>query len=493
MSSPNSKDELIGEFRAFTDRMKSVLHSRSAFQGIRHPCKTAFDFLVTYRSIQQDVLEYDADFLNCAAELVRNDVRRFFFELERVRQSNGCCGFVIRPVVRHLYELNAQELESLLSIVPYQTPKSNGELSGEMIPLEIMLELVEILKVSIMKNNETSSATVKELLEGFLRTRPDQAYLRLAISGYLFYLLRGNTEASEEDKRDTRALKLVFSWLISSSTCKTREALKVLMRVLGCKIPSGKNVDFIRFRDLGLTSERGCHYALMLMIAKELDLPLANREWERLILATMVFPSSPLYWKDDNSAFLLLGLYISDTIFKMSAPLLVANKVRLFADAMWHRMRAEYLVGPFSKLCKVAELDLTIRICLIDRLIQQGDYDSANKIFEFAWNDCTLGMFLGERDVWHVPFNYIQYLFYYKVAKLDSHFGQWHNIDRLSSLPVRVCDRDEMTCRGLCINCLLKNESTVPWEDIRKNDPVFADMIESFKHNPLCCGVSTSK
>ena len=155
--------------------------------------------------------------------------------------------------------------------------------------------------------------------------------------------------------------------------------------------------------------------------------------------------------------------------------------IRRFVDAIWYRMRAEYLTGSFTRLCKIAELDLMIRVCLIDHLLHDGDYDSANKLFDITWADCSLGLYLGERDVWNAPYNYIQFLFYYKVAKLDPHFGQWHNADLLNGLPLRGRDNDSLTCREICIDCLLKNESTVPWNDIAVFDPKLNNEIQQYR------------
>ena len=335
---------------------------------------------------------------------------------------------------------------------------------------------VEILGV---KNDNETVSQIKSLLEGFLSPRPDEDYLRLSVGCYLMHILRGYVDIEDKDKGYEKAQKLVFSWLGSSPKCRTKESVRILQQVLNCTIPD--NNDILRFKNLGILSEQKENHALMFLMAKELELPLLNSEWQSLVFASLVFQSVSMYWKSDNNAFSLLGLNICDWISRTKSPVTTAKGLRRFTDAMWHRMRMEYLVGSFTRLCKIAELDLMVRVCLIDRLLQDEDYNGANELFGITWDDCSLGIYLGERDIWIAPYNYIQFLFYYKVAKLDPHFNQWHNLDLLNKLPIRGRDTDTLTCQELCIDCLLKNESTVPWEEIRKNDLELWKAISSYR------------
>lgn len=479
MPETNSTSEAISVFRAYAGKQKTMFCSQMDSRKLQHSDKSVFDWLVASRFTEQDFLGYEDKFISSAVALAEQDGRLFYAELEKLRRWIDCCIIVIRPILHHfISQSKFRELALLLSFVPSSTSNSNKTAPIPKTSLEILLVFVEILGV---KNDDETISQIKSLLEGFLSCRPDAEYLRLSVGCYLMHLLRGCVDIEDKDNDYKKALKLVFSWLVSSSPCRTRESVKVLKRVLGVKFTCEDNNVIQRFRKLGLPSEEKSHHSLMFLMAKEMDLPLSNSEWERLVFASLVNQSAPIYWESDNNAFSLLGLNICDWIYRMVSPMTTMMGMRRFTDAMWHRMRMEYLTGSFSRLCKIAELDLMVRICLIDRLLQDDDYNSANELFGITWDDCSLGMYLGEKDIWNAPYNYIQFLFYYKVAKLDPHFNQWHNLDLLNKLPIRGRDTDTLTCQELCIDCLLKNESTVPWEEIRKNDLELWKAISSYR------------
>ena len=472
----------VQEFRAQADILKAKYGSSLGTLGVQASSKSSFDFLVSYQSMGVDFPVYDDEFCNCALQLAERNIQSFWVELEQLRQWSGRCDFVIRPVMRRfMNQLKFQELTSLLATVPVAALETDEELSTAKTPLEIIVGLVDIVGISARNNDDGLTETVKSLLEGFLSSRSDEVFLRISVGCYLFSILRGCVDILENDKWHVKANKLAFSWLVSSSSCHTGESINILKRVLGVIIPDEDSIDFHRFQNLGLPSEDKRHSSLMLLMANELGLPLSNYEWQQLTFSCLVFQSAPVYWKVDNGSFSLLGLSISDWISRTKSPVTTAKAIRRFDDALWHRIRVEHLTGNFSRLCKIAELDLMIRVCLIDHLIKAADFESANELFEITWADCSLGMYLGERDVWNAPYNYVQFLFYYKVAKLDPHFNWWHNIDLLSSLPIRGRDTDELTCQELCISCLLKNESAVPWEEVADNDPELNEMIEHFR------------
>ena len=480
MIETNSMSETISVFRAYAAKHKTMFCSQMVSRKLRHSDKSVFDWLVASGFTEQDFLGYDDKFISSAVALAEQDGRLFYAELEKMRRWIDCCIIVIRPILRHfISQSKFRELALLLSFVPSSTSNSNKTVPIPKTSLEILLVFVEILGV---KNDDETISQIKSLLEGFLSSRPDEEYLRLSVGCYLMHLLRGCVDIEDKDTGYEKALKLVFSWLVSSSTCRTRESVIVLKRVLGVKFTSEDNIVIQRFRNFGLPSEEKSHHSLMLLMAQELDLPLLDTEWERLVFASLVFQSVPMYWKSDNNAFSLLGLNICDCFSRTKSPVATAKRSRRFTDVMWHRMRMEYLAGSFTRLCKIAELDLMVRVCLIDRLLQDNNYNDANELLDITWDDCSLGMYLGERDIWNAPYNYIQFLFYYKVSKLAPHFNQWQNLELLNKLPNRGRDSDTLTCQELCIDCLLRNESTVPWNDIGKNDPELANTILSYNN-----------
>ena len=482
MTIQKSTEQVVHEFHTHVNRLRLRYGSHFGQRDLQSSSKSTFRFLTDVRSFEQEYYLYDDDLLNFAVQLAQLDGRRFFAELETIRQWSGRCDFVIRPVIhRFLRQSKVRELASILAQVPIAEMRAGNELTNAKTALEVILGLLEFLELSSRNPNNDSSETVKSLLEDFLSSRSDQTLLRLSVSCFLMHILQGKVDPIKSDKGDVKADKLMFSWLVSSPSCRTKESVKVLMRVLGIRIPSIDTAAIQRFRYLGLPSENKKPYSLLFLMAKELDLPLSNQEWRQLAFASVVFQSASVYWKADRSAFSLLGLNICDWISRTKVPVTTAMTIRRFVDAIWYRMRAEYLTGSFTRLCKIAELDLMIRVCLIDHLLHDGDYDSANKLFDITWADCSLGLYLGERDVWNAPYNYIQFLFYYKVAKLDPHFGQWHNADLLNGLPLRGRDNDSLTCREICIDCLLKNESTVPWNDIAVFDPKLNNEIQQYR------------
>ena len=479
----NPTQQATQDFRTHANKLKTRCELNFKSCPFRDVGKSPFDYLTGARTHDQEFYLYEDDLLNCAMQLAQLDGRCFFSELERIRQWNGRCDFVIRPVIhRFMNQSKVRELASILEQVPGAAKNTGNELANAKTALEVILGLLEFLEFSSNHPNDDSSETVKSLLEEFLSSRSDQTFLRLSVGCYLMHILQGKVDPTKSDKGYVKADKLMFSWLVSSPSCRTKEAAKVLMRVLGIRIPSIDTTALHRFRLLGLPPENKKPYSLLFLMANELELPLSNQEWRQLAFASIVFQSASVYWKADKNTFSILGLNISDWISRTKSPIKTAMTIRRFVDAAWYRMRAEYLTGSFTSLCQIAELDLMIRVCLIDHLLHDGDYDSANKLFDITWADCSLGLYLGERDVWNAPYNYIQFLFYYKVAKLDPHSRQWHNVDLLNGLPLRGRDNDALTCRELCVDCLLKNGSTVPWNDIAMFDPKLNDEIQQYRN-----------
>lgn len=482
MALQKSTEQVVHEFHTHVNRLRLRYGSHSGPHDLQSSSESAFRFLTDVRSFDQEYYLYDDDLLNCAVQLAQLDSRCLFAELEKIRQWNGQCDFVIRPVIhRFMNQSKVRELASILEQVPGAAKNTGNELANAKTALEVILGLLEFLEFSSNNPNDDSSETVKSLLEEFLSSRSDQTFLRLSVGCYLMHILQGKVDPTKSDKGYVKADKLMFSWLVSSPSCRTKEAAKVLMRVLGIRIPSIDTTALHRFRLLGLPPENKKPYSRLFLMANELELPLSNQEWRQLAFASIVFQSASVYWKADKNTFSILGLNISDWILRTKSPIKTAMTIRRFVDAAWYRMRAEYLTGSFTSLCKIAELDLMIRVCIIDHLLHDGDYDHAKKLFDITWADCSLGLYLGERDVWNAPYNYIQFLFYYKVAKMDPHFGQWHNADLLNGLPLRGRDNDSLTCREICIDCLLKNESTVPWNDIAVFDSKLNDEIQQYK------------
>lgn len=483
MNNKHLSRQTIQAFRVQTDMLKARHRPYSNSRDLQLSSKSTFEFLIGTRTYAQEFSLQDGDLLDCAVELAQLDGRCFFSELERIRQWNGRCDFVIRPVIhRFMNQSKVRELASILEQVPGAAKNTGNELANAKTALEVILGLLEFLEFSSNNPNDDSSETVKSLLEEFLSSRSDQTFLRLSVGCYLMHILQGKVDPTKSDKGYVKADKLMFSWLVSSPSCRTKEAAKVLMRVLGIRIPSIDTTALHRFRLLGLPPENKKPYSLLFLMANELELPLSNQEWRQLAFASIVFQSASVYWKADKNTFSILGLNISDWISRTKSPIKTAMTIRRFVDAAWYRMRAEYLTGSFTSLCQIAELDLMIRVCIINHLLHDGDYDHAKKLFDITWADCSLGLYLGERDVWNAPYNYIQFLFYYKVAKLDPHFGQWNNVDLLDGLPIRGRDTDRLTCRDLCIDCLLKNEPAVSWDDIAVFDPKLNDEIQQYRN-----------
>ena len=483
MALQKSTEQVVHEFHTHVNRLRLRYGSHSGPHDLQSSSKSAFRFLTDVRSFDQEYYLYDDDLLNCAVQLAQLDSSCLFAELEKIRQWSGRSDFVVRPVIhRFLHQSRVRDLAAVLARIPIAEIGAGNELANAKTALEVILGLLEFLELSSRNPNNDSSKTVKSLLEEFLSSRTDQTFLRLSISCYLTYILQGKVAPAKTDKNHVKAYKLMNSWLLSSPSCRTKEAAKVLMRVLGIRIPSIDTTALHRFRLLGLPPENKKPYSLLFLMANELELPLSNQEWRQLAFASIVFQAASVYWKADKDTFSILGLNISDWMSRTKSPIKTAMTIRRFVDAAWYRMRAEYLTGSFTSLCQIAELDLMIRVCIIDHLLHDGDYDHAKKLFDITWADCSLGLYLGERDVWNAPYNYIQFLFYYKVAKLDPHFGQWHNADLLNGLPLRGRDSDSLACRELCIDCLLKNESTVPWNDIAAFDPTLNDEIQQYRN-----------
>ena len=405
----------------------------------------------------------------------------FYKYFDEIKSWNVQVNHIIIPIIRHFYrQRNFVPLVSLASNAPAAVDSSEAKWSQSMLVFAILIGIVEVMatvRPDVEEGDEWQS--FGKMVHSILASRRDAAFVRIAVGCYLLEMLHGDVEEKDKDRRDVKAAKRMFKWLALPRSEWSGNAVRLLQVAWGCDLPATEDKEWVRFKECGILPEKQHPYPFMFMAAKLLDLPFAEGQVDDLLCSCFASVPSSLYWAG-KTQFSPLGLNIADSILHKELPVAFMKGVRTCIDAMWYRMRTNHENGSIIHCQKIAELYLMVMVCLVDQMCRNRKFAEAKELFDLAWDDCVAGLYFGH-GIWDAPANYIQYLFYYKVAFLSAFSGTWDNSDLLAQLPLRGRDTDSRTYREVCLGCLLKNEGGLPWNDVAKRDPKPSAEIEAFR------------
>ena len=405
-----------------------------------------------------------------------------FYEcFEMIGNWNVQLYHVVVPLMkRYCARKQVPQLVPFLSSAPEALDANEGrQWTKATAPLAIVMGMLVAMGQSSDENFDADAMFFHDLLRGFLARRRDAEFLRIVVGCYLVGVLRGDVEEQPSEIGRVRASKRMFNWLASPKNGWSEQAGTKLMMAFGGDFPEKDGQEWCRFVECGIIPENRHNYMLMFLAGQLFEIPLCKLQRETLALSCFIFPSAPLYWDGKCSPFSRLGLHVSDYVSREPSPERFMKQLRSMIAPMLYRMRVDHQPGVFSSSVKIAELYLMVMVCLINHCCMENKLDTAKELFGMAWPDCVTGLYLGAHGVWMPPAKYIQYLFYYNVAFLSAFSSEWNNSILLERLPLRMRNNDSMTYRELCIGCLLKNEETIPWDDIAQSEPQLYAEIES--------------
>lgn len=444
-----------------------------------------YDAIVPYLfSSRNNRIGYDIFSEECAEwwiHLAVENPEDFFKYFDEIEIWDIQVYHVAIPIVREFFrQRNLAPLISLASNAPAAVDSTEAKWSKSVVLFAILIGIVEIMAtVRAEMEGGKEWQSFGNLVHSILASRRDAVFVRIAFGAYLLDVLHGDVEEKDDDRRDVRAAKCMFKWLALPRSEWPGNAVNLLQVAWGCDLPQTDGKEWVRFKECGILPENQHPYPFMFLAVKMLDLPLPEEQLDNLLHSCFVSVPSSLYWTC-KTPFSPLGLNIADCILQKESPGAFMKDVRTMIDAMWYRMRANHENKSVIHYQKIAELYLMVMVCIIDQMCRNRKFAEAQELFDLAWDDCVAGLYHGH-GIWDAPANYIQYLFYYKVAFLSAFSGKWNNADLLDPLPLRGRDTESMTFREVCLGCLLKNEGGIPWDGIAKSDPQLKDEIEVFK------------
>lgn len=465
--------------REIDDMRKEILcHSTSGRRKSSADGAVAFLLSQRYDWVAEDMASEKC--CERVIALAETDSDAFYQCVERIGIWAIQLHLVLLPLFKRLLSPpNFPALSKIISKAPESLLANRLKWKKSSIAPALLIGIHEYLGSDGGKMDDGARQEVGDLVKSFLSSRRDGEFLRITAGCYLLDILHGDIEEKESETQDIKAAKHMFNWLVLPRSEWSGNAVRLLQVAWGCDLPATEDKEWMRFKECGILPERQHPYSFMFMAAKLLDLPFTEGQLDDLLRSCFASVPSSLYWAG-KTQFSPLGLNIADSILQKESPVAFMKDVRTCIDAMWYRMRANHENGSIIHYQKIAELYLMVMVCLVDQMCRNRKFAEAKELFDLAWDDCVAGLYLGH-GIWDAPANYIQYLFYYKVAFLSAFSGKWNNSDLLAQLPLRGRDTDSMTYREVCLGCLLKNEGDILWDDIVQSDPHLNAEIEAFR------------
>lgn len=462
------------------DDMRKEILCHSTNERRRSSPGGAIPFLLSQR---YDWVAEDMASEKCCEQvmaLAESDPDAFFQCVERIGIWAIQLHHVLLPLIRRfLRPPNYPALSKIISKTPESLVANSLKWKKSSIAPTLLVGIHEGLGSDGEQMDDGACQEVGDLVTSFLASRWDGEFLRITVGCYLLAILHGDIEETEADTQDVKAAKRMFKWMALPRSEWSGDAVSLFKEAWGADLPEAEGKEWGHFKECGILPESQHPYSFMFMAAKLLDLPFTEEQLDGLLRSCFASHPSSLYWAD-KTPFSPLGVNIADSILQKEAPVAFMRDVRTCIDAMWYRMRANHENKSVIHHQKIAELYLMVMVCLVEQMCRGRKFAEAKALFDLAWDDCVTGLYIGQ-GIWDAPANYIQYLFYYKVAFLSAFSGKWNNSDLLEQLPLRGRDTDSMTYREMCLGWLLRNGGGIPWDDVSQSDPKLNAEIEAFR------------
>lgn len=354
----------------------------------------------------------------------------------------------------------------------------DGRWNGSRTLLTVIRILVETAGVRL--------ENAKDFLKALINQRPDneRPAIVLAIVSQIVFTLQGNMSDKDDDRDTTAIIKKSKTTLLDFYQSLIPDIEKLVKQIdlglLSAFFGLDVAADAEGIKDsleTGLIPHGvGKLYAQALMVARLIDVELADKEWSVLLQRSLLFEDRALSWNDGS--YKSFGIYAGMVITLAEKPAEVWSE----AISAWNRLVYRSINGFEDQVRYESRLDayLCAAACTIDGLLigskatikGKKAADLAWMIWQQAWSDCLSalhGCFFPT-----AAFNMCQALFVYAVLNFLDRIDCTAMLDQLPWVTLR--NRGSANSRTMALVNLAKNYQSTAIKE--RYDSAFANHPE---------------